>query len=134
MLAAVQHGSARAAAATYDPVMPDCLFCKIVAGDAPATIVRGSERTVAFRDINPQASTHVLVIPREHHETVGSLAEADPEALTELIQQTTAVAEADGLTERGWRIVFNTGREAQQTVFHVHAHVIGGRPMTWPPG
>jgi histidine triad (HIT) family protein len=114
--------------------MPDCLFCAIVAGDAPATIVAKSEHSVAFRDLNPQAPTHVLVVPRAHHETVGALAEADPEALTDLIRQTSAVAELDGLADRGWRIVFNTGREAQQTVFHVHAHVLGGRPMTWPPG
>ncbi len=112
----------------------DCLFCKIVSGDVPSTVVHESERTVAFRDVNPQAPTHVLVIPREHHETVGALAADDPDTLTELIRETTAVAEVDGLADRGWRIVFNSGREAQQTVFHVHAHVLGGRAMTWPPG
>jgi histidine triad (HIT) family protein len=115
--------------------MPDdCLFCKILSGDAPATVVAESERTVAFRDIHPQAPTHVLVIPRAHFATVGELADADPETLAELIRLATAVAEADGIADRGWRIVFNTGREAQQTVFHVHGHVLGGRPMTWPPG
>jgi histidine triad (HIT) family protein len=112
----------------------DCLFCRIASGEVPATVVRRGERTLAFRDVSPQAPTHVLVIPREHYDTVGALAVADPETLAELMRETTEVAGIDGLTDRGWRIIFNTGTEANQTVPHVHAHVLGGRPMVWPPG
>jgi histidine triad (HIT) family protein len=112
----------------------DCLFCKIVSGDVPAKIVLESPGTVAFRDINPQAPTHVLVIPREHHATAGDLAAADPQLLAELIGQARAVAEREGIAETGYRVVFNTGAQAGQTVFHVHAHVLGGRGMEWPPG
>lgn len=110
----------------------DCLFCRIAAGEIPATVVRESERTIAFRDISPQAPTHVLVITRDHHGTVGHLAEADPEALVELVREAKAVAEQEGLP--GYRLVFNNGAAAQQTVDHVHGHVIGGRALTWPPG
>jgi histidine triad (HIT) family protein len=112
--------------------MEDCLFCKIVAGAIPASVVRESPRTIAFRDINPQAPTHVLVIPREHYANVGELATA-PEVLAELLREADAVAVEDGV-DSGYRVVFNTGEQAGQTVFHVHAHVLGGRPMTWPPG
>jgi histidine triad (HIT) family protein len=112
----------------------DCLFCKIVSGDVPATVVRQSDRTVAFRDINPQAPTHVLVVPREHHATVADLASADPDTLAEVVREAAAVAAADGLDESGYRLVFNTGTGAGQTVFHVHAHVLGGRGLSWPPG
>jgi histidine triad (HIT) family protein len=109
-----------------------CLFCKIVSGQIPATVVRETERTVAFRDVNPQAPTHVLVITREHHGTVGEVADNDPDALVELVRAAKAVAEQEGLP--GYRLVFNSGAAAQQTVHHVHGHVIGGRPLTWPPG
>ncbi|MEU8341765.1 histidine triad (HIT) family protein [Actinomadura meyerae] len=114
--------------------MTDCLFCKIVAGDVPATIVRESAGTVAFRDINPQAPTHVLVIPREHHPTAGELAAADAGLLAEVIREAHGVAADEGIAETGYRIVFNTGAQAGQTVFHVHAHVLGGRGLNWPPG
>ena len=110
----------------------DCLFCRIVSGEVPATLVRQSERTVAFRDVNPQAPTHVLVVPREHHADVATLAAADPEALTELVAEAAAVARDEGLSD--FRLVFNTGAEAGQSVFHVHGHVLGGRAMGWPPG
>ena len=112
----------------------NCLFCRIVAGEVPADIVRESARAVAFRDINPQAPTHVLVIPREHHRTLGDLAGADPEALGELVREAAAVAASDGVAERGYRVVFNTGADAGQSVAHVHAHVLGGRRLGWPPG
>jgi histidine triad (HIT) family protein len=112
----------------------DCLFCKIVSGDVPATVVRESARTLAFRDINPQAPTHVLVIPKDHHPTVAALAEADGELLAELVRETHEVAAGDGVDESGYRVVFNTGTGAGQTVFHVHAHVLGGRGLNWPPG
>jgi histidine triad (HIT) family protein len=110
-----------------------CLFCGIAAGDIPATVVRESERTVAFRDINPAAPTHVLVITRDHFDDLGTLAETDPQAAAELLREAAAVAAAEGVGS-GWRLVSNTGPDAGQSVFHVHAHVLGGRPLTWPPG
>jgi histidine triad (HIT) family protein len=112
----------------------DCLFCRIVAGQVPAQLVRETDRTLAFRDIAPQAPTHVLVIPREHYRDAAALAAADPELAGLLLEEATAVAVAEGLADLGYRIVLNTGAEAGQTVFHVHAHVLGGRSFTWPPG
>jgi histidine triad (HIT) family protein len=112
----------------------DCLFCKIVSGEVPATVVRESDRTIAFRDINPQAPTHVLVIPRDHHPTAAALAAADAELLAEVVRAAHEVAVAEGVDETGYRVVFNTGPGAGQTVFHVHAHVLGGRGLGWPPG
>ncbi len=114
--------------------MPDCLFCAVAAGEVPATLVLESDRTVAFRDINPQAPTHVLVIPKEHHENVAALAKADDGLLDEVITAAHEVARAEGVSESGYRVVFNTGSDAGQTVPHVHAHVLGGRPLSWPPG
>jgi histidine triad (HIT) family protein len=116
----------------------DCLFCGMVAGDVPADVVLETDRVLAFRDINPQASTHVLVIPKEHHPTVGALAEADPGLLGEVVGATAAVARQEGLIsadadEPGYRLVTNTGPQAGQTVHHVHLHVLGGRGMGWPP-
>jgi len=113
--------------------MADCLFCGIVAREVSADIVAETDLTVAFRDINPQAPTHILVVPREHHATVGELVAADPRLAAEVLRQAHAIAGSEGLDE-GWRLVFNTGKGAGQTVFHVHAHVLGGRGMTWPPG
>jgi histidine triad (HIT) family protein len=115
-------------------VVADCLFCKIVAGDIPAELVADSGRTIAFRDINPQAPTHVLIIPKEHYPDLGSLASADGAVLAEMALQAQRVAEAEGIAGSGYRVVFNTGPQAGQTVFHVHAHLLGGRPMAWPPG
>lgn len=111
---------------------PDCLFCKIVAGQIPAEIVAETEHTVAFRDINPQAPTHVLVIPRVHEPDVASLAAAAPEAAAALLVETRRVAQNEG--HESFRLVFNTGAEAGQTVFHAHGHVLAGRGLTWPPG
>jgi histidine triad (HIT) family protein len=112
-------------------VPDDCLFCKIAAGDIPADVVRENDRTIAFRDVNPQAPTHVLVIPREHFADVGALAR-ESALLTQVLREAAAVAEDEGLDS--YRVVFNTGSAAGQTVFHVHAHVLGGRGMSWPPG
>jgi len=112
----------------------DCLFCKIVSGEVPAKIVRESERTVAFRDINPQAPTHVLVIPREHHPNAAALAAADPALLGEVLTEAHRVAVDEGIADSGYRLVFNTGAQAGQTIFHVHVHVLGGRDLNWPPG
>lgn len=112
----------------------DCLFCRIADGAVPATVVRRTERTVAFRDVNPQAPVHVLVIPVAHHRDVAALARDDAGLLGEVMAQVVEVAAAEGLAEHGYRVVFNTGRSGGQTVFHVHAHVLGGRGMAWPPG
>jgi histidine triad (HIT) family protein len=107
-----------------------------VAGTVPADIVHATDRTVAFRDINPQAPVHVLVVPRRHVEHAGALGDADAEDLAAMFATARAVAEAEGLDvpERGYRLVLNVGKDAQNSVPHLHLHVIGGRPMTWPPG
>ncbi|GAA3132093.1 histidine triad nucleotide-binding protein [Planomonospora alba] len=112
----------------------DCLFCGIVAGRIPAEVVHETERTLAFRDINPQAPTHVLVIPKEHYPTAAALAAADHGLADDVIEAAHAVAEREGVADSGYRLVFNTGPGAGQTVFHVHGHVLGGRDLTWPPG
>jgi histidine triad (HIT) family protein len=114
--------------------VPDCLFCAIVAGRVPATQVLESDRTLAFRDINPQAPTHVLVIPKEHHQDLAALAKAGEGLLDEVIAQAHEVARSEGVSETGYRVVFNTGANAGQTVLHAHAHVLGGRALAWPPG
>lgn len=114
--------------------MTECLFCKIVTGDMPATLVAESARTLAFRDINPQAPTHVLVIPKDHYPDFAALGVADGTLLAELIAQAHRVAQAEGIASSGYRVVVNTGPAAGQTVFHAHVHVLGGRQMTWPPG
>lgn len=111
----------------------DCLFCKIVAGEVPSEIVHETDTTLAFRDIDPQAPTHVLVIPRTHQPNVASLAAAEPQVMLDLVSAVGAVAEQEGLGD-GYRLVFNTGRRAYQSVFHVHGHLLGGRDMGWPPG
>ena len=113
---------------------PDCLFCKIVAGDIPADIVAESDTAIAFRDVNPQASTHVLVIPREHYANVAEVAAAGDVDTGDLFRLCAEVASTEGVAETGYRLVANTGAQAHQTVFHAHVHVIGGRPMGWPPG
>jgi histidine triad (HIT) family protein len=118
----------------YDRSVPECLFCGIAAGEIPATVVLDGKRVIAFRDVNPQATTHVLVIPRDHYPNVADLAGAGDGLLDELITEAHRVAVTEGIAGSGYRIVFNTGPEAGQTVGHVHAHVLGGRPMTWPPG
>jgi histidine triad (HIT) family protein len=112
----------------------DCLFCRIVAGDVPADHVHETARVLAFRDINPQAPTHVLVIPKDHYPDLAALAATDAGLLAEVAAVADQIAQAEGLAGRGYRVVFNTGSESGQTVFHVHAHVLGGRPMAWPPG
>jgi histidine triad (HIT) family protein len=112
----------------------DCLFCKIVAGDVPADKVAESDRIIAFRDINPQAPTHVLIIPKDHYPDLAALAGSDGALLTEIAVEAGRVADAEGVADNGYRVVFNTGPEAGQTVFHVHAHVLGGRRLEWPPG
>lgn len=112
----------------------DCLFCKIASGEVPATVVRDTERTLAFRDINPQAPTHVLIIPKRHHPTVAALAAEDEDLLVEVVREAHTVAETDGIVDTGYRAVFNTGAGAGQSISHAHVHVLGGRGMSWPPG
>jgi histidine triad (HIT) family protein len=119
--------------------MTDCLFCRMVAGEVPATVVAETDRVLAFRDINPQAPTHVLVIPKEHHRNVGALAAAAPPLLAEVVTTAHRIAGEEGLVhgdddEPGYRLVTNTGSQAGQTVHHVHVHLLGGRGLGWPPG
>ena len=111
----------------------------MVAGEIPADVVHQTDRVFAFRDINPQAPTHVLVIPKEHHPTIGELAGSDAALLSEVVGAAQTVARQEGLisadgAEPGYRLVANTGSQAGQTVHHVHLHVLGGRNLTWPPG
>jgi histidine triad (HIT) family protein len=116
---------------------PSCLFCRIVAGEVPADVVRSGERTLTFRDIAPQAPTHVLVVTRDHHRDAAALVAADPDLAAALLAEATAVAQELGLaagSDTGYRIVLNTGALGGQTVPHVHAHVLGGRQLNWPPG
>ena len=113
--------------------MTDCLFCRIVAGDLPADVVHETDRTLAFRDIDPKAPTHVLVIPREHHENAAELSASDPGLMADVLAAAVAVARAEGL-ENGYRLVANTGPDAGQAVQHLHWHVLGGRRLAWPPG
>jgi histidine triad (HIT) family protein len=112
--------------------MADCLFCKIVAGDIPAEVVHTTERTLAFRDLEPQAPMHVLVVPKDHYANAAEVAAGDPAASAEMVQTAAAVATAEGYDS--YRLVYNTGADAHQTVFHAHLHVLGGRTFTWPPG
>jgi histidine triad (HIT) family protein len=113
--------------------MPEgCLFCRIVRGEIPAAIVAQDEHCVAFRDINPQAPVHVLVVPRAHVASLNDV--ADPLVVGQMAALAARVARAEGLAERGYRAVINTNAEAGQTVFHVHLHLLGGRRFAWPPG
>jgi histidine triad (HIT) family protein len=115
------------------PAASDCLFCKIIARQIPADIIYETSTTLAFRDIKPQAPTHVLVIPKEHQPDVVALGLSSPQGVVKLFEAVGAVARLEGL-EAGYRSVFNTGALAQQEVLHAHVHVLGGRAMTWPPG
>jgi histidine triad (HIT) family protein len=114
--------------------MTGCLFCRIVAGEIPASIVYQDDRIVAFRDINPQAPGHVLVIPRRHIGTLNDLSGEDDALVGEMVRRGAAIARDLGFGERGYRTVFNCNAEAGQTVFHIHMHVLGGRKFGWPPG
>lgn len=116
--------------------MADCLFCSVVAGDVPADIVRTDDLTVAFRDINPQAPVHVLVVPKRHIVNAGTVVESDATEVTALLTAARAVAEAEGIAgpDRGYRLVFNVGADALNSVDHLHLHVLGGRTFEWPPG
>src|SRR6476659_8850191 len=108
--------------------MADCVFCKVVAGEIPSTRVLETDRAYAFRDLAPQAPTHVLVVPKEHHVDLAALSAADPGVLADVVAAAVAVAEQEGLTG-GYRVLTNTGPDSGQTVFHVHLHVLGGKVM-----
>ena len=112
----------------------DCLFCKILAGEIPADLVYESDSAVAFRDINPQAPTHVLVIPRKHISTINDINPEDEAIIGSLYTAAKDIAAADGISDDGYRAVMNCNEGAGQSVFHIHLHVLGGRPMNWPPG
>lgn len=112
--------------------MSDCLFCAILAGEIPAEVVLETDSTLAFRDITPQAPTHVLVIPRVHAPNIGALAASDPAMAGAILDTAAKVAALEGYED--YRLVFNTGADAGQSVFHVHGHVLAGRPLNWPPG
>ena len=112
----------------------DCLFCKICSGEIPADIVFENENAVAFRDISPQAPTHVLIIPRKHIATINDLDSEDANQIGQLFLAAAAVARNEGIAESGYRVTMNCNADAGQTVFHLHLHLLGGRQMTWPPG
>ncbi|MCH6561195.1 MAG: histidine triad nucleotide-binding protein [Deltaproteobacteria bacterium] len=112
----------------------DCLFCKISEGVIPAKIVFENERIVAFDDINPQAPTHIQIIPRKHIATVLEVAAEDRELIGEIIQTAAALARERGVADDGFRLVVNTNPAAGQSVYHLHVHLIGGRSLGWPPG
>lgn len=111
---------------------PHCLFCKIIEGDIPATILYRNENVVAFRDINPQAPTHVLIVPTLHVENVAALAQISSVITASLFTAASVIADSEGLI--GYRTVINTGESVGQSVFHAHLHLLGGRPFGWPPG
>ena len=114
--------------------MGNCLFCRIVAGEIPAKVVFKDEHLIAFQDINPQAPMHVLIIPRRHVATLNDLSPTDDALVGEMVRRAAAIAKEHGHSERGYRTVFNCNADAGQSVFHIHLHVLGGRPMAWPPG
>ena len=114
--------------------MSDCLFCKIVNGEIPADIVFESDTAVAFRDISPQAPTHVLIIPRKHIATINDIDDDDQAIVGSLFSAARDVARQEEIADNGYRVVMNCNEDAGQTVFHIHLHLLGGRPMNWPPG
>ena len=114
--------------------MSDCLFCRIIAGEIPASIVYQDDRLVAINDINPQAPLHALIMPRRHVATLNDLSQTDDALVGEMIRRAAAIAADKGYSARGYRTVFNCNREAGQAVFHIHLHLLAGRPLVWPPG
>ncbi len=114
--------------------MSDCLFCKMVAGTIKANTVFETDHVLAFRDIHPQAPTHVLVIPKRHIATINDLTSADAQLVGEMLLAAQTVAQHEGIAERGYRTVMNCNADAGQSVFHIHLHVLGGRALSWPPG
>lgn len=111
-----------------------CVFCRIITGQSPASIVHRDARVVAFRDLHPVAPVHVLIVPVRHIRSLDQLQIGEESLLTSLLMTARQVAAQEGLTERGYRLVLNTGNNGGQRVFHMHLHLLGGRAMTWPPG
>lgn len=114
--------------------MTDCLFCKMVSGEIPPDTVYEDEHVLAFRDINPQAPVHILVIPREHIATLNDIDDAHRDTIGRMVQAAAHIAAQEGVAENGYRTVLNCNADAGQTVFHIHLHLLAGRPMSWPPG
>ncbi len=114
--------------------MADCLFCRIVRREIPASVIYEDERLLAFNDINPQAPLHALVVPKRHIDSLNVLTATDDGLVGEMIRRAAAIAREKGFADRGFRTVFNTNAEAGQTVFHIHLHLLAGRGLTWPPG
>lgn len=114
--------------------MADCLFCRIVRREIPASVIYEDERLIAFNDINPQAPLHALVVPKRHIDSLNALTATDDGLVGEMIRRAAAIAREKGFADRGFRTVFNTNAEAGQTVFHIHLHLLAGRGLTWPPG
>ena len=114
--------------------MSECLFCKIRDGEIPCDRLYENDDVIAFRDVNPQASTHVLIIPRKHIATVNDLGETDTDIVGQMVLAAKDIAAEEGIAEEGYRLVMNCNAGAGQTVFHIHLHLLGGRAMTWPPG
>lgn len=112
----------------------DCLFCRILKGDIPADVIFESDSAIAFRDINPQAPTHVLIIPRKHIATINDIAPEDHAVVGSLYAAAKAIAAQEGFSDDGYRAVMNCNEAAGQTVFHIHLHLLGGRTLGWPPG
>ena len=113
---------------------PECLFCRIIAGELPMTFVYQDSRLVVFDDINPQAPTHVLIVPRQHIATLNDLRKDDDRLVGEMTRRAAMIARDRGISSAGYRTVFNCNQGAGQTVFHIHLHLLGGRSLTWPPG
>ena len=114
--------------------MSDCLFCRIIRKEIPASIVYEDDHVLAFNDINPQAPLHALVIPKRHIDSLNALSPEDDALVGEVIRRAAAIARDKGYADRGFRTVLNTNAEAGQTVFHIHLHLLAGRGLTWPPG
>src|SRR5271166_1502853 len=138
---ALRATSSRSMPSPFEPTaaestefVPDCLFCSIAAGEIPSTEVLSTDLVYAFRDLNPVAPTHVLVIPREHISDAAGVTAEHGEVLAEMFEVARRVAEADGVAERGYRLVFNVGEDSGNSVAHLHLHVLGGRRLGWPPG
>jgi histidine triad (HIT) family protein len=114
--------------------MADCLFCRIIRREIPGKIVHEDDELLAFEDINPQAPTHVLIVPKRHIESLNVLDAGDDRIVGTIVRRAAAIAKDRGISDGGYRTVFNTNRDAGQTVFHIHLHLLGGRSMAWPPG
>jgi len=111
-----------------------CIFCKIASREIPAEVLRETDRVVAFRDLDPKAPTHILLIPKEHVESLAGIEDRHADMLADIMQSATHLARTEGIHDSGWRLVSNVGPDAGQAVFHLHFHMLGGRAMQWPPG